>query len=317
MMPSPPSLDTKENNRNTWACGSKVITRVETTDGARNRVYKRIYCKTWGCSYCGPIRAWSLCQNIAKCAEQHKLDRLMTLTLDPSKVGNQNPYKLIRGTWAKFRVVIRRHTGQKVSFIEVLELQKNGMPHLHVLISHYLDQKWISNRWQRLGGGRIVHIERVVELDRVGYYLGKYLSKDAILGVPRGIRRFSSSRDIHLREKAEPGVWTLLQGTIESAYERHKRNIVTEKTDSNGHVALFAVPGGVDRANAEAANDGPNFGPFTDADVPPEFAGMGFEVIATYTEQENHEEFLRDLLAGFEQGASGGRLLDTGTEETS
>jgi hypothetical protein len=134
MTASPPSLDLKENNRNSWPCGWRVVVGNETVEGKPQKVYSRVYCKTWGCSYCGPRRARALGESIYRESIAHKLDRSLCLTLDPRKVGDANKFQYIWSVWAKFRVYLTRHLGVTLTYIAVLELQRNGMPHLHILI---------------------------------------------------------------------------------------------------------------------------------------------------------------------------------------
>lgn len=72
------------------------------------------------------------------------------------------------------RVVLARRFGASVNFIVVLEFQKSGLAHLHVLLGVYIPQAWLSEAWQSIGGGRIVDI-RFVDVHRVAGYLACYL----------------------------------------------------------------------------------------------------------------------------------------------
>jgi len=139
---------------------------------------------------------------------------MMTLTLDPKKIEG-SAFEWIQETWRKFREYLRREYG-KVTFIGVVELQRNGNPHLHVLVSRFIPQTWVSRQWSALGGGRIVDI-RYVDIHRVRAYLSKYLNKAwEQMEIPRGKRRFRTSRDIHLWQDPESGekktgVWMLMK----------------------------------------------------------------------------------------------------------
>lgn len=72
------------------------------------------------------------------------------------------------------------------------------MPHIHILISRYLPQGWVSDRWEDLGGGKIVDIRAVERVEKAAHYVGKYLTKNALSGLPDGIRRYGSSQDLTL-----------------------------------------------------------------------------------------------------------------------
>jgi len=98
--------------------------------------------------------------------------------------------------------------GTSVEFIAVVELQKTGLAHLHVLVSAYLPQEWLSEAWQGVGGGRVVDI-RWVDVHRVSAYLSKYLTKRSLAEFPSGVRRFSCSKGIALwdRRPNKSGWW--------------------------------------------------------------------------------------------------------------
>lgn len=151
---------------------------------------------------------------MARWAEHCGLTRMMTLTLDPKKIEG-SAFDWIQETWRKFREYLRREYGT-MTFIGVVELQRNGNPHLHVLVSRYIPQSWISEQWSALGGGRIVDI-RQVDIHRVRAYLAKYLNKAwEQMEIPKGKRRFRTSRDIHLWQDPENAetktdVWTILR----------------------------------------------------------------------------------------------------------
>jgi cytosine/adenosine deaminase-related metal-dependent hydrolase len=158
---------------------------------------------------CGPKKAARIRRFIAAAAREHGLNRFLTLTLDPKRLEpGADHVAYLRDTWRKFRVYLKRQHGQTVTFIAVMEEHKSGIPHLHVLVDRYIHQKWISKAWSALGGGRIVHIERVKDLGAIGWYLGKYLTKEMLLSARRGVRRYTTSRNIHLGPKRGEGGWT-------------------------------------------------------------------------------------------------------------
>jgi hypothetical protein len=294
-------------------------------EGKRQKVYRRIYCKVWGCSFCGPQRAWALSEGIYRESIAHKLDRSLCVTLDPSKVGDANKYQYIWSVWAKFRVYLTRFLRENLKYIAVLELQGNGMPHLHILISHYLDYAWVSATWDKLGGGWNVWLEPVEDAKRQSRYFAKYLAKNCERGLPRGVRRFSTSRNIHLRQKAEPGAWKLIPGTMEAAHRRHKRHIVSEKEDSNGHVAAFSVLAGLDNNAWRLAIGAPwaweDWGDsYTDVPEWPVVDHPSWSDIRAWErlygrDVRGDDEDGSDLREGVEREASGRGLLDSGPDE--
>ncbi len=81
----------------------------------------------------------------------------------------------VANCWRKMRVYIERKLGHSLVLISVVERHHNGRPHLHLLIGSFLEQSWISEAWDSLGGGRIVDIRRV-QIKRVAAYLAKYIT---------------------------------------------------------------------------------------------------------------------------------------------
>jgi hypothetical protein len=221
------SLDGLSNNRNTipvfyrrpssrgtW-CGRKSIVGVNEKG---QRVYRRVNCGCWHCSYCGPRRARTARYNIQRCAEGLQLRYFLTLTLDPKKLSPSARFagsvRYMRGVWAKFRVYLRRKYGESPNFICVLEFHENGRPHLHILTDRYMPQAWVSATWSKLGGGRIVDIRRVT-IKNVARYVSKYFTKQVLLSAPKGARRITSCRAIKLFPKFASDIsWEFLHESI-------------------------------------------------------------------------------------------------------
>lgn len=89
-------------------------------------------------------------------AEEYTLQRMVTLTLDPKIIparyrGRTDRY--IRELWRMMRVLLMRKFGKTLPFVGVLEFQKNGNAHLHLLVGQYIPQAWLTYAWQSIGGG--------------------------------------------------------------------------------------------------------------------------------------------------------------------
>ena len=148
-------------------------------------------------------------------AEEYKLQRMVTLTLDPKIIparyrGRTDRY--IRELWRMMRVLLMRKFRKTLPFVGVLEFQKNGNAHLHLLVGQYIPQAWLTYAWQSIGGGRHVDI-RFVDVHRVAAYLSKYLAGDKIEHtlrlLPRRARIFTTARCIVLWGKKEKSGWRL------------------------------------------------------------------------------------------------------------
>jgi hypothetical protein len=110
------------------------------------------------------------------------------------------------------RVVLARRYGKSLPFVGVLEFQKSGLAHLHVLLGVYIPQQWLSEAWQSIGGGEIVDI-RYVDIHRVTAYLARYLAGEKVEHtlslLPNRARIFTTSRSIVLWGKKKASGWWL------------------------------------------------------------------------------------------------------------
>jgi hypothetical protein len=197
----PSSLDLLQTNRNSPNARGKHCGRFTihgTTAHSPEERFRRVNCKTWPCRYCGPRKARRYKHAIRAMAEGHKLNRFVTLTLQPSKVEG-DAINYLNQTFAKLRVYLRRRFGVSLQYIRILEFQKSGNPHFHILVDRYIPQAWLSRAWNSIGGGSIVDI-RYVDIHRVTNYLAKYLTKELLMSAPSRSRRVTTSRGLHLFE---------------------------------------------------------------------------------------------------------------------
>ena len=153
-------------------------------------------------------------------SERPGMCRLLTLTLDPEKcpVRQDEQHKYITERWNALRTRLKREIGD-FSYIWVREEQENGLPHLHAIVSRFLPQKVVSAAWSDLGGGEVVDIRKIDRTDKAAHYVGKYLTKNALSGLPDGIQRYNSSSDITLDVRGDKGEskddWELLMDDFE------------------------------------------------------------------------------------------------------
>jgi hypothetical protein len=207
-----PSLDSLENNRHKRGpecferprgrgkfCGRWSIQGIDPK--TNRKIFRRVNCGSWGCSYCGPRKALTARASIRAVAESLGLRYFLTLTMDPSKLENiEMAVPHLRHCFNIFREYLKRKYGVAPSYVCVMEFTKAGVPHLHICFDRYIEQKWISRVWDSLGGGRIVFIKQVT-VRNVARYLSKYLTKELFLSAPKGTRRITSARSIN---------WTVL-----------------------------------------------------------------------------------------------------------
>ncbi len=202
--------------------------------------FHRMNCKSWNCSFCGPRRAKRYKHTIRETAEALQLCRFMTLTLDPSKIEG-DPVRYLNATFAKLRVYLQRHHRGSPQYIRVLEYQKNGNPHFHILIDRCIEVEWIRKAWVAVGGGYMVDI-RLVDVHRVSRYLSKYLTKDLLMSAPFRSRRVTTSRGIKLFEKkASEFKWELLRVSIYRLHEMYAVYVIKPEYDEDQLLESFTA----------------------------------------------------------------------------
>jgi hypothetical protein len=109
-------------------------------------------------------------------------DLKIDLTLDPKRFMRLEDELIFIGkAWAKLRAWLLKRYG-RFEFLCVLEVQKSGRPHLHVLISGipYVPQSDLYEIWQKYGGG-YVWIKSINSNVNALWYVLKYVNK-TILG---------------------------------------------------------------------------------------------------------------------------------------
>jgi hypothetical protein len=179
-------------------------------------------------------------------ATQNQLCRFLTLTLNPRSCPATDSVATdsvayVKNCWAKFRTYLKRRYQTPLSFIAVVELQQSGYAHLHVLVDRFIEQNWIAEAWQAVGGGRIVDI-RYVDIHRIAPYMSKYLTKDLLLAPfkPRQ-RRYSTSRNITLISNTPSGEWGLLKVPIEFLFALRRRRFLEVSFDDQGSLQSFVL----------------------------------------------------------------------------
>lgn len=167
-------------------------------------------CNQWACYCCGYRMRQNLVEEISRVtSERPQLRRMMTLTLDPAKApddGDEQHAYLTR-RWNALRTELNDAFGS-LSYIWVREEGEKSEdlhPHLHIIVDRYIPQSWLSTVWARLGGGEVVDIRYLDRVDQAARYIGKYLTKNALSGLPDGAQRYGSSSDISLDVRGNSG----------------------------------------------------------------------------------------------------------------
>lgn len=233
------------NNRNK-SCGKFSLVGEIRDKKTGRKMYKhaRLDCKTYGCSYCGERKVKRIKKAIIKQATNFKLQRMLTLTLNPQNCSAQDSIEHIRYCWSELRTYLKRLHGETIVFIAVIELQKNGYAHLHILVDRFIRKDWISQAWHNLGAGEIVDI-MYVDIHRIAGYLTKYVTKDMLLNLPIGVKRFTTSRNIIMFEKVkredQSENWQFLRLPVGLLYEEAFLSAYNIKNDEQGDLKSFVA----------------------------------------------------------------------------
>lgn len=169
-----------------------------------------------------------------------QLRRFLTLTLDPEKIEG-DAVRYLNAIFAKLRVYLQRKYGVAPQYIRILEFQKNGNPHFHILIDRYIAREWIQAAWVAVGGGWMVDI-RYVDVHRVSRYLSKYLTKELLVSAPLRSRRVTTSRGIRLLEKTPTEtIWTLIKVPISRLFEVYASDVSSVSFDEDQLLESFTA----------------------------------------------------------------------------
>lgn len=230
-----------------WKCGSMTIRSQPNLYG--RITYLAASCKAWNCPHCGPKKADKLRKAIGRAAEERKLTRMLTLTLDTERMTARDledgGVAYIRKGWRKLRIYLQRKYGKAIEFIAVVEMQKRGVAHLHILVDRFLPHDWVRDAWVAVGGGRVVDV-RWVDIHRVSSYLAKYLSKESAQGLAKGVRRYSVSRGIKLWERVKSG-WSLEWSSLGLICDRaaaERRRLSEIAWNAGGRIEMLVVSDG-------------------------------------------------------------------------
>jgi len=149
------------------------------------------FCAKWNCPECGPRKARRLRSRLSLTNPS----RLITLTLrHDARVSPADQLRIANRAWSiLWRRLRRRFGARAVGYAKIVELTKQGTPHLHIIATvPFIAQTWLAAAWNELTGSFIVDIRRVKSSRGISGYLTAYLTK-ALL-VPPGMRKWSAAR---------------------------------------------------------------------------------------------------------------------------
>lgn len=159
-----------------------------------------LLCKCWHCPVCAPVRRRWL---KADALDGHP-NTFLTLTHRPrpGQSHDEAACEMVRAFRQVRKEAIAKFGLKEFAFLAVFERHESGHPHLHILARvRWVDQKWLSRRWQDLTGSWNVNIQRIRSTAKAVKYCAKYCSKAC---TPyNGCKRYWRSLDYLDRPKAD------------------------------------------------------------------------------------------------------------------
>ena len=156
-------------------CGQWTGSRIDLLTGEVRA--GAIWCKSWHCEYCAPIRQRQLMHQAA----DGNPDKFITLTsrYRPDEMTPDEAAQQLVHAW---RMVVQRGKREgifkDIQYIAIFELTKKGWPHLHILARcPFIVQAWLSKRLEQYADSPRVDIRKVRGRKRAAYYVAKYISK--------------------------------------------------------------------------------------------------------------------------------------------
>jgi len=133
-------------------------------------------CGSWQCPECAPRRKRALIAMVL----DGRGTRFVTFTLRRSPGASPDKAAdFLMLSWDVFLKWLRRHhKGHEVEALSVVEMTKQGWPHLHVALRMpYTSQAILKKKWEQLTGSHQVKIKLIRQASKVAYYFAKYIGK--------------------------------------------------------------------------------------------------------------------------------------------
>jgi hypothetical protein len=209
------------------------------TDGTEAGVYF-LRCKSWRCRRCGPKKVRRTIA-IIQAGMAAGFIRFATFTAR----GDEDPTTSFREAtrrWKRLALRIERRWG-KFEYLIVVEPQKRGHAHLHVLIRgrRFLPQRHLARMAQECGFGRVADIK--AGHPQLAGYLAKYLTKTLEMtpaNAGKYFRRVRMSRGwvdqpAWAPERRWERWWILDVPPIVAALDARRHGLRVVHVDADGH----------------------------------------------------------------------------------
>ena len=238
-----------------------------------------LYCRSWTCEICRPKRQQQLiaegihgqpnrfltltiragdpasrnarCKQLVEAWRQLRLeihDELLLPLRDRWKLKDGKPDTTRRAAILAAKKATPKQKRKTVEFLAVVEAQKSGEPHLHILIrSEYLPQPWISERMSDICNSPICWIEIMDGKKKIANYVAKYCGKD-----PHrfgSCKRYWQSRKFNLtpmsvqdNDQAEDAIVTIVETDLDTWRKQQELLGASLRSEGRWIVADLPIP---------------------------------------------------------------------------
>ncbi len=151
-------------------------------------------CGQWSCPVCGERRA-RYYAGIARAGCDLSTERIRLWTFTAGREHPDESWAQLSPRWERFSERMARWARRRLSYFGIVELQKRGNPHLHVLVrdSGFIPKRVFHAMAHDVGFG--FSDVRLIGPGSGVRYVTKYLHKGAGQQFPKGVRRVRRSRD--------------------------------------------------------------------------------------------------------------------------
>lgn len=190
--PSDPFPGATRGRTSHKSCGKGFVFLHDDDSGEVKRILLR--CHRWSCSICGPRKEIF----VRHLALSGRPERLITLTLryDKNFTLHENLARI--STYRRLFFRAARKDFRVFEYFWVVELQKNGTPHIHILQrGDYIPKRWIKAHWKAISGSFVTDVRRLDSYAGGAHEISKYLLKSAaqLNQVAPRLRLYSHSKD--------------------------------------------------------------------------------------------------------------------------
>lgn len=207
-----------------------VLKRVENESIHYKKVF--ISCGTYSCPVCRIKKNRKFYKLISKHCPKKDF-HMLTLTLIANNEPLAKNWRELNKMWDILLKRLKRKYG-KVKYFRVMEITKNGMPHIHALINCFMPKWLLKIIWKKISrGSYICHFEKVRD-SCAGYILKYFYKAIRDIGYIRATtgkktRIFNFSRNLLFEEKTVSG-WSVV-GMFDN--EQSAIDLMNETKDSS------------------------------------------------------------------------------------